>query len=91
MKRSAILIVGLSVLVPYVVGVLSDVSPADLDADVGQRGFAARMVGLVPGFLAQVISGKIGVAGRRAARLSRAVRAHAGDVRVAPAAAAGGG
>ncbi|HEY9441689.1 MAG TPA: DNA translocase FtsK [Gemmatimonadales bacterium] len=63
MKRSAILIVGLSVLVPYVVGVLTDVSPADLDADVGQRGFAARMVGLVPGFLAETISGKIGVAG----------------------------
>jgi S-DNA-T family DNA segregation ATPase FtsK/SpoIIIE len=63
MKRSAILIVGLSVLVPYVVGVLTDVSPADLDADVGQRGFAARMVGLVPGFLAEVISDKIGVAG----------------------------
>ena len=63
MKRSAILIVGLSVLVPYVVGVLTDVSPADLDADVGQRGFAARMVGLVPGFLAEVVSGKIGVAG----------------------------
>ena len=63
MKRSAILIVGLSVLVPYVVGVLTDVSPADLDADVGQRGFAARMVGLVPGFLAEVISGKIGLAG----------------------------
>jgi S-DNA-T family DNA segregation ATPase FtsK/SpoIIIE len=63
MKRSAILIVGLSVLVPYVVGVLTDVSPADLDADVGQRGFAARMVGLVPGFLAETIAGKIGVAG----------------------------
>src|SRR5688500_12819080 len=63
MKRSAILIVGLSVLIPYVVGVLSDVSPADLDADVGQRGFAARMVGLVPGFLAESIAGKIGVAG----------------------------
>jgi DNA segregation ATPase FtsK/SpoIIIE, S-DNA-T family len=63
MKRSAILIVGLSVLVPYVVGVLTDVSPADLDADVGQRGFAARVVGLVPGFLAETISGKIGVAG----------------------------
>jgi S-DNA-T family DNA segregation ATPase FtsK/SpoIIIE len=63
MKRSAILIVGLSVLVPYVVGVLTDVSPADLDLDVGQRGFAARMVGLVPGFLAETISGKIGVAG----------------------------
>ena len=63
MKRSAILIVGLSVLVPYVVAVLTDVSPADLDADVGQRGFAARMVGLVPGFLAEAISGKVGVAG----------------------------
>jgi S-DNA-T family DNA segregation ATPase FtsK/SpoIIIE len=63
MKRSAILIVGLSVLVPYVVGVLTDVSPADLDADVGQRGFAARMVGLVPGFLAETIAAKIGVAG----------------------------
>jgi S-DNA-T family DNA segregation ATPase FtsK/SpoIIIE len=63
MKRAAILIVGLSVLVPYVVGVLTDVSPADLDADVGQRGFAARMVGLVPGFLAEVISGKVGLAG----------------------------
>jgi S-DNA-T family DNA segregation ATPase FtsK/SpoIIIE len=63
MKRSAILIVGLSVLIPYVVGVLTDVRPADLDADVGQRGFAARMVGLVPGFLAETISGKIGVAG----------------------------
>src|SRR5688500_13116336 len=63
MKRVAILIVGLSVLVPYVVGVLTHVSPADLDADVGQRGLAARMVGLVPGFIAEGISGTIGVAG----------------------------
>jgi DNA segregation ATPase FtsK/SpoIIIE, S-DNA-T family len=63
MKRSAILIVGLSVLVPYVVGVLTHVTPAELDVDVGQRGFAARTVGLVPGFLAETISGKIGVAG----------------------------
>ena len=31
--------------------------------DVGQRGLAARTVGLVPGFLAETISGKIGVAG----------------------------
>ncbi|HWB39897.1 MAG TPA: hypothetical protein VG500_01490, partial [Gemmatimonadales bacterium] len=63
MKRSAILIVGLSVLVPYVVGVLAQVTPADLDADVGQRGLAARTVGLVPGFLAETISAKIGLAG----------------------------
>jgi S-DNA-T family DNA segregation ATPase FtsK/SpoIIIE len=63
MKRSAILIVGLSVLVPYVVGVLTHVTPAELDVDLGQRGIAARAVGLVPGFLAETISGKIGVAG----------------------------
>jgi S-DNA-T family DNA segregation ATPase FtsK/SpoIIIE len=63
MKRSAILIVGLSVLVPYVVGVLAQVTPAELDMDVGQRGFAARTVGLVPGFLAETISAKVGVAG----------------------------
>ncbi len=63
MKRSAILIVGLSVLVPYVVGVLTHVTPTELDVDVGQRGLAARTVGLVPGFLAETISGKIGVAG----------------------------
>ena len=63
MKRSAILIVGLSALVPYVVGVLTHVTPAELDMDVGQRGLAARAVGLVPGFLAETISGKIGVAG----------------------------
>jgi S-DNA-T family DNA segregation ATPase FtsK/SpoIIIE len=63
MKRSAILIVGLSVLVPYVVGVLTDVNPADLDADVGQRSLSARAVGLVPGFLAETVSGKVGVAG----------------------------
>jgi S-DNA-T family DNA segregation ATPase FtsK/SpoIIIE len=63
MKRSAVLIVGLSVLVPYVVGVLTRVTPGDLDLDVAQRGFAARTVGLVPGFLAETISGKIGLAG----------------------------
>jgi DNA segregation ATPase FtsK/SpoIIIE, S-DNA-T family len=63
MKRVAILIVGLSVLVPYVVGVLVQVTPAELDVDVAQRGFAARTVGLVPGFLAETISAKIGVAG----------------------------
>jgi len=63
MKRSAILIVGLSVLVPYVVGVLTHVTPAELDMDVGQRGLAARMVGLIPGFLAETIAGKVGMAG----------------------------
>jgi S-DNA-T family DNA segregation ATPase FtsK/SpoIIIE len=63
MKRSAILIVGLSVLIPYVVGVLSHLESADLDPDIAQRGLAARAVGIVPGFLALTIAGKIGLAG----------------------------
>jgi S-DNA-T family DNA segregation ATPase FtsK/SpoIIIE len=63
MKRSAVLIVGLSVLIPFLVGVLARVSPADFDLDVGQRTFTARLVGVLPGFLARTIAGKVGVAG----------------------------
>jgi DNA segregation ATPase FtsK/SpoIIIE, S-DNA-T family len=63
MKRSAVLIVGLSVLIPFLVGVLARVGPADFDLDVGQRTFTARLVGVVPGFLAKTIAGKVGVAG----------------------------
>ncbi|MBA3659039.1 MAG: hypothetical protein H0W67_05520 [Gemmatimonadales bacterium] len=63
MKRSAILIVGLSVLLPYLVGVVAHVSPVDLDADVGQRSFSARAVGVLPGFFAQAISAQVGIAG----------------------------
>ena len=63
MKRAAILIVGLSVLVPYVVGVLTHVRHGDLVNDVADRGLAARAVGLIPGFFAEIIADKIGVAG----------------------------
>jgi S-DNA-T family DNA segregation ATPase FtsK/SpoIIIE len=63
MKRAAVLIVGLSLLIPYIVGVLTDVQHASLDYDVTQRGLAARMVGVVPGFFAEMIAGRIGVAG----------------------------
>src|SRR5918998_889413 len=63
MKRSAILIVGLSLLIPYLVGVLAHVGRADLDIDVMQRGVAARIVGVLPGFFAETISNKVGVAG----------------------------
>jgi S-DNA-T family DNA segregation ATPase FtsK/SpoIIIE len=63
MKRSAVLIVGLSLLIPYMVGVLAHVGRADLDIDVSQRGAAARIVGLLPGFFAETISDKVGVAG----------------------------
>jgi DNA segregation ATPase FtsK/SpoIIIE, S-DNA-T family len=63
MKRSAILIVGLSLLIPYLVGVLARVTPSDLDIEVTQRGLAARVVGVLPGFFAQTISAKVGMAG----------------------------
>jgi DNA segregation ATPase FtsK/SpoIIIE, S-DNA-T family len=63
MKRSAILIVGLTVLIPYLIGVLTQVGRTDLDLDVAQRGFAARVVGILPGFFAEAFSGKVGVAG----------------------------
>ena len=63
MKRAAVLIVGLSVLIPYIVGVLTHVQHGALDYDVTQRGMAARMVGVVPGFFAEMIAGRIGVAG----------------------------
>jgi S-DNA-T family DNA segregation ATPase FtsK/SpoIIIE len=63
MKRSAVLIVGLSVLIPYLIGVLARVGRADLDLDLSHRGLAARLVGIIPGFLAESISDKVGIAG----------------------------
>ncbi|HYF40169.1 MAG TPA: DNA translocase FtsK, partial [Gemmatimonadales bacterium] len=63
MKRSAVLIVGLSLLIPYLIGVLAQVGRADLDIDVAQRGMAARLVGVLPGFFAETISDKVGLAG----------------------------
>jgi hypothetical protein len=61
MKRSAILIVGLSLLLPYLIGVLTGVSRNDLDLD--QRGLATSLVGWLPGFFAETISGAVGVLG----------------------------
>jgi len=63
MKRSAVLIVGLSVLVPYVVGVLTQVRAGDLLPDVHERNMAAQAVGVLPGFLAKTIVDMLGVAG----------------------------
>jgi DNA segregation ATPase FtsK/SpoIIIE, S-DNA-T family len=63
MKRSAILIIGLSVLVPYLIGVLTGVNRTDLYPDVGDRGFAASIVGWFPGFFADMIGEKVGLLG----------------------------
>ncbi len=63
MKRAGALIVGLSLLIPFLIGVLGQVSRDDLVPDVAQRGIAARLTGLVPGFWAQLVAGRVGVAG----------------------------
>ena len=63
MKRSAILIIGLSLLLPYLIGVVTGVDRIDLDPDFSERGFAASIVGLLPGFFAEMISNKVGVLG----------------------------
>jgi len=63
MKRAAILAAGLSLVAPYVVGVLSRVTPEDLVPDVAGRALGARMTGLAPGFLASTAYDIIGFAG----------------------------
>ena len=59
MKRSAFLIIGLSVLLPYLAGVLGRVTVFDLD---NQR-LLGRVVGAIPGFFAVEIPQGIGPAG----------------------------
>ena len=63
MKRAAVLMIGLSLLVPYLVGVVAKVTHLDLVPDVDQRALPARLAGLVPGMLAEVVAGRVGVAG----------------------------
>jgi len=59
MKRAACLIVGLSVLLPYLAGVAGKVTADDLD----NHHLLGSIVGAVPGFFAALIWPRIGVAG----------------------------
>jgi len=59
MKRSAFLIIGLSVLLPYLAGVLGHVTVFDID----NRRFLWKVVGAIPGFFAVGIPRGIGLAG----------------------------
>ena len=63
MKRAALLMVGLSLLVPYLVSVVTRVSYLDLVPDVDERTLPARLAGLLPGMLAEIVSDRVGVAG----------------------------
>jgi S-DNA-T family DNA segregation ATPase FtsK/SpoIIIE len=59
MKRSAFLIVGLSILLPYLAGVIGHVTVYDID----NRRLLGRMVGAIPGFFAVGLPRGIGPAG----------------------------
>ncbi len=59
MKRVTILFLGLAVLVPFMVGVVTDVQPQSYDSGA----MAPRLAGVVPGYLAYAVDGAIGVAG----------------------------
>jgi S-DNA-T family DNA segregation ATPase FtsK/SpoIIIE len=59
MKRSAFLIIGLSVLLPYLAGVLGHVTVFDID----NRRLLGKVVGAIPGFFAVGIPRGIGLAG----------------------------
>ncbi len=63
MTRAALLMAGLSVLVPFIIGVATRVERVDLLPDVAQRTLAARATGLLPAFLAIMARHAIGVAG----------------------------
>jgi S-DNA-T family DNA segregation ATPase FtsK/SpoIIIE len=60
MKRSAVLMLGLALLVPFLIGTLGKVTAADLDNPYGTLG---RLTGWLPGFFAVYLPQYVGVAG----------------------------
>ena len=63
MRRSALLMIGLSLLVPFLIGVATEIQRVDLLPDVAERTLAARATGVLPGFFAIIVRERIGVAG----------------------------
>ena len=63
MKRAAFLIGGLSLLVPYIIGVATRLAKPELLPDFAGRTLAAKAVGVLPGFFAILVRERIGVAG----------------------------
>ncbi|HTO73043.1 MAG TPA: DNA translocase FtsK [Gemmatimonadales bacterium] len=63
MKRTAILLGGLSILVPFVIGVFAHITARDFDPPLGEWRVAAQLTGLIPGLLARGAYNAIGFAG----------------------------
>jgi S-DNA-T family DNA segregation ATPase FtsK/SpoIIIE len=63
MKQAALLLGGLSLLVPYTIGVLTRVTAASFDPPLDQWTLTARAIGVIPGFLATGVYNLVGFAG----------------------------
>jgi hypothetical protein len=63
MKRAAILLGGLAVIVPMTIGVIVLARPTDFDPPLADWTVAARATGLVPGLIAYGITGLVGQTG----------------------------
>ena len=60
MKRTAILVGGLAVLVPFFIGAIATVDARAFDPELSQWGLMPRLVGILPGFLANALAGWLG-------------------------------
>ena len=60
MKRTAILVGGLAVLVPFFIGAIATVDARAFDPELSQWALAPRLVGILPGFLANALTGVLG-------------------------------
>jgi S-DNA-T family DNA segregation ATPase FtsK/SpoIIIE len=63
MKRAAVLLGGLTLLVPFAIGVVTGAAPPHFDPPVGQWIVSARATGLVPGLVAYAVAGLVGKTG----------------------------
>jgi S-DNA-T family DNA segregation ATPase FtsK/SpoIIIE len=63
MKRVAVLLGGLALIVPLVIGILIKAAPADFDPPLADWTLAARATGLLPGLAAYGVAGLVGQTG----------------------------
>ncbi len=63
MKRAAILVLGLSIIVPFTIGVITGATPRSFDPTLADWDVAARATGLVPGLMAYGVVGLVGQTG----------------------------
>ncbi len=63
MKQAALLLGGLSFLVPYVIGILTRVTAQAFIPPLDQWSLTARAIGVIPGFVATAVYNLVGFAG----------------------------